>query len=108
MEKKLGGGRVVSQKQFLDNDRKVLVFFTNSGDNQYVFNYFLADDTVEIRECHFANDGRDSFAVYLRRQKLPETFSVNQPEGHDMHRVRSGLDPSPGGRYSPAGHFLHS
>ena len=63
----------------MDNDRKVLVFFTNAGDNQYVFNYFLADDTVEIRECHFANDGRDSFAVYLRRQKLPETFDVNQP-----------------------------
>ena len=44
-----------------------------------MFHYFLADDTVEIREVHFANDGRDSFAVYLRRQKLPETFSVNQP-----------------------------
>jgi hypothetical protein len=79
LEKKLGGGRVASQKQFLDNDRKVLVFFTNSGDNQYVFNYFLADDTVSIRECHFPNDGRDSFSVYLSRQKLPETFSVNQP-----------------------------
>ena len=79
MEKKLGGGRVASQKQFLDNDRKVLVFFTKAGELGYVFNYFLADDTVEIRECHFANDGRDSFAVYLRRQKLPETFAVNQP-----------------------------
>ena len=39
----------------------------------------MADDTVEIREVHFPNDGRDSFSVYLRRQRLPETFDVNQP-----------------------------
>lgn len=63
----------------MDFDRKVLRFFVKSGDLPFVFHYFLADDTVEIREVHFANDGRDSFAVYLRRQKLPETFAVNQP-----------------------------
>lgn len=79
LEKKLGGGRVASQKQFLDNDRKVLRFFTISEDLQFVWHYFLADDTVEIREVHFPNDGRDSFSVYLRRQKLPQTFNVNQP-----------------------------
>lgn len=27
LEKKLGGGRVASQKQFLENDRKVLKFY---------------------------------------------------------------------------------
>jgi len=80
LEKKLGGGRVPSQKQFLDHDRKVLRFFTKSApDLQFVWHYFLADDTVEIREVHFPNDGRDSFSVYLRRQKLPETFDINQP-----------------------------
>lgn len=67
LEKKLGGGRVPSQKQFLDHDRKVLRFFVNSEGLQYVFHYFLADDTVEIREVHFPNDGRDSFSIYLRR-----------------------------------------
>lgn len=79
LEKKLGGGRRPSEKQFLDNDRKVLRFFVKSGELPFIFHYFLADDTIEIREVHFANDGRDSFAVYLRRQKLPETFAVNQP-----------------------------
>lgn len=79
LEKKLGGGKVASQKQFLDFDRKVLVFNVVDGDLQFIWNYFLADDTIEIRECHFPNDGRDSFSVYLRRQKLPETFSVKQP-----------------------------
>jgi hypothetical protein len=28
MEKALGGGKVTSQKQFLDNDRRVLRFYT--------------------------------------------------------------------------------
>lgn len=45
----------------------------------YVIHYYLADDTVEIREVHHANDGRDSFALLLRRQKLPKSFAVNQP-----------------------------
>jgi len=79
LEKKLGGGKVASQKQFLDFDRKVLRFFVLSEGLQFIWHYFLADDTIEIREVHFANDGRDSFSVYLRRQKLPETFDVNQP-----------------------------
>lgn len=30
LEHKLGGGRVHSQKQFLENDRKVLKFFAES------------------------------------------------------------------------------
>ena len=33
------------------------------------------------QECHEANDGRDGFAIYLRRQKLPDRIDVNQP-GH--------------------------
>lgn len=79
LEKALGGGRVVSQKQFLDNDRKVLRFFVKSDDLPFVIHYYLADDTCEIREVHHANDGRDSFALMLKRQKLPQSFAVNQP-----------------------------
>ena len=45
----------------------MLRFFVTSEDLQFVWHYFLADDTVEIREVHFPNDGRDSFSVYLRR-----------------------------------------
>jgi hypothetical protein len=33
LEKKLGGGRVISEKQFLENDRKVLKFYASS-DNE--------------------------------------------------------------------------
>jgi hypothetical protein len=67
LEKSLGGGRVVSQKQFLDNDRKVLRFFTKCDGTPYTVHYYLADDTVEIREVHYQNDGRDSFSLLLRR-----------------------------------------
>jgi hypothetical protein len=79
LEKKLGGGRVVSQKQFLDLDRKVLRFFTKSDDVPFVIHYYLADDTCEINEVHHANDGRDAFARLLKRMKLPQTHAVNQP-----------------------------
>lgn len=58
LEKALGGGKVASQKQFLDNDRRVLRFFTRCQDLPYVVHYYLADDTIEIREVHHSNDGR--------------------------------------------------
>ena len=33
--------------------------------------YFLMDDTIEVRELHDANDGRDPFPVFLRRMRVP-------------------------------------
>lgn len=78
LEHKLGGGRPVPQKQFLENDRKVLKFYVFS-EIPYLMHYYLADDTVEIREINFPNSGRDSFPVFLRRQKLPRKFALNQP-----------------------------
>eukprot|EP00056_Hartaetosiga_gracilis_P007727 m.111589 g.111589 ORF g.111589 m.111589 type:complete len:601 (-) comp12765_c3_seq3:128-1930(-) len=67
-------------KQFLHNDRKVLRFFclwddsqSEFGDKRFmVMHYFLADDTVEIREELGENSGRDGSAVFLRRQRLPK------------------------------------
>lgn len=79
LEHTLGGGRVKSQKQFLDNDRKVLRFYTYSDDEGFIIHYYLADDTVEIREINFANSGKHNFSLLLRRQKLPKAFSVGQP-----------------------------
>jgi len=78
MEHKLGGGRVTSQKQFLENDRKVLRFFAES-EHAYIIHYYLADDTIEIREVNFANSGKDPFPLLLKRQKLPRRLSLNQP-----------------------------
>lgn len=50
---------------------------TNSmfGENRpYIIHYYLADDTVEVREVHKPNDGRDPFPVLIKRQRLPKTF----------------------------------
>jgi len=52
----LGGVRVHSQKQFLDNDRKVLRFFVKCEDMPMVIHYFLSDDSIEVREVHFSNE----------------------------------------------------
>jgi len=64
-------------KQFLVLDRKVLRFYSTWDDpngerrlKAEVF-YFLVDDSVEVREVHEKNDGRDPFPVLLRRQKVP-------------------------------------
>ena len=58
-----------------------LFLFHNSSFQ--IIHYFLADDTVEIREVHEPNDGRDPFPVLLCRQKLakdpkdiPSTFII--------------------------------
>ena len=37
-----------------------------------ILHYYLVDDTVEIREIHEPNDGRDPYPVLLCRQKLPK------------------------------------
>mgnify|MGYP000559289664 CR=1 FL=1 len=55
LECKLSGGKVHSQKQFLENDRKVLKLNAKYDGFNYFIHYFLADDTVEIREIHFNN-----------------------------------------------------
>lgn len=66
--------------QFLTMDRKVLRFFAlwDDADSLYgeirpvTIQYYLVDDTVEIREVHESNSGRDPFPVLLRRQRLPK------------------------------------
>jgi len=66
-------------KQFLELDRKVLKFYCIWDDRDSMFgevipcmlHYYLVDDTMEIREVHSANDGRDPFAVLIGRQRMP-------------------------------------
>lgn len=76
LEHKLGGGRVTSQKQFLENDRKVLYYYNCNlqvlkfyvfSDINYILHYYLADDTIEIKEINSANSGRVPFPMMLRR-----------------------------------------
>lgn len=67
-------------KKFLELDRKVLRFYAAWDDRdamfgeirKYLIHYYLVDDSVEIREIHQPNDGRDPFPILLRRGKLPK------------------------------------
>ncbi len=80
VEHYLGGVRVQSQKQFLDNDRKVLRFYAKCEDLPVVIHYFLADDTVEVQEVHFSNDGCYPYPLLMKRQKLSkQPITVRQP-----------------------------
>ncbi|NXG11865.1 EFHC1 protein, partial [Sakesphorus luctuosus] len=68
--------------QFLTYDTKVLRFYAIWDDTNHPFgdqhhciiHYFLADDTVEVREVYRKNDGRDPFPVLMKRQRLPKTL----------------------------------
>ena len=79
LEKKLGKGKVHSEKQFLENDRKVLRFYASFEKIPHIVHYFLADDSIEVREVSLPNSGRDPFPVTFKRQKLPKKFALNQP-----------------------------
>ncbi|XP_053736475.1 EF-hand domain-containing protein 1-like [Synchiropus splendidus] len=67
--------------QFLTMDRKVLRFFASWEDSDgecrpVTIHYYLVDNTVEIREDHQPNSGRDRFPVVLRRQRLPKRMKA--------------------------------
>ena len=79
LEHRLGGGKVKNQKQFLENDRRVLKFNASHDSLKYIINYYLADDSVEIKELYFPNSGRRKFPLFLKRNKLPKKFSISQP-----------------------------
>jgi len=84
----LGGGHPNGGlEKYIDNDRKVLcldVMWNDTtlcgGTNYYKLNYFLADDTVEVKEIRRQNNGKDPFPLLLRRSKLPkEPFLTHYP-----------------------------
>ncbi|XP_019909313.2 EF-hand domain-containing protein 1 isoform X2 [Esox lucius] len=69
-------------EKFLTKDRQVLRFFALWNDTESLYgetrpvtiHYYLVDDSVEIREVHQPNSGRDPFPVLLRRQRLPKAI----------------------------------
>ena len=102
--------RLDKLKQFLEHDRHVLKFNaiwddTNSmfGDQRSMLvHYFLADDTIEIREVIGPNSGRDSVPVFLKRAKLPKygPLSMYQPGVSTDRTVLNVFGPmGHGGRY---------
>jgi len=96
-------------KQFLDHDRHVLRFFCywDDTDNMFgdpremVLHYFLADDTIEIREVIKPNSGRDATPMFLKRAPLPKDIEqLRQPGEATDRTVLNVFGPTGhGGRY---------
>ncbi|KAJ8004685.1 hypothetical protein DPEC_G00138880 [Dallia pectoralis] len=96
-------------QQFLDHDRNVLRFYCYWDDSENMFgdprelilHYFLADDTIEIREVIYPNSGRDAAPKLLRRSKLPKTtVPSHQPGVITGRTVLNVFGPmGQGGRY---------
>lgn len=88
-EVQLGGGHVnEDMQQFMEWDRKVCRFYAVFDDlllpqferRPFVILYFLADDTIEIREQYPLNCGRAPFPIFFRRRKIPRgPVEVNGP-----------------------------
>ncbi|XP_070539329.1 EF-hand domain-containing family member C2-like [Ptychodera flava] len=102
--------KVDTLKQFLDHDRHVLRFYCywDDTDNMFgdsremILHYFLADDTIEIREVIPANSGRDAAPMFLRRARLPKSApeSLRQPGEITGRTVLNVFGPmGHGGRY---------
>ncbi|XP_043475063.1 EF-hand domain-containing family member C2 [Leptopilina heterotoma] len=74
---------------FLKYDKKVLRFYGywDDRDNLYgevhnlEIHYYLADDTIEIKEILPENSGRDAGPLFLKRSKIPKTFEKIDPIG---------------------------
>ncbi|KAI5941172.1 EF-hand domain-containing protein 1 [Manis javanica] len=72
-------------KQFLTFDKQVLRFYAIWDDTDsmfgecraYVIHYYLMDDTVEIREVHERNNGRDPVPLLMNRQHMPKILAEN-------------------------------
>ncbi|XP_033122586.1 EF-hand domain-containing family member C2-like [Anneissia japonica] len=102
--------KVDTLKQFLDHDRHVLRFYgiwddqdSMFGDaREMVLHYFLADDTVEVKEIIRPNAGRDAAAMFLRRGRLPKAApeALSQPGEVTGRTVLNVFGPmGHGGRY---------
>eukprot|EP01138_Halocafeteria_seosinensis_P013182 gb/GECG01013463.1/.p1 GENE.gb/GECG01013463.1/~~gb/GECG01013463.1/.p1 ORF type:complete len:1200 (+),score=168.95 gb/GECG01013463.1/:1-3600(+) len=89
------------KQQFLQHDKEILRFEAIWDDSPQAFGdirklnllYHLADDTMEILEPAYNNDGRGHFHKILTRQRVPwVSADVKTKNGHlDETRNRLGL-----------------
>lgn len=90
----LKGGRPNKNlDSFLKNDRRVLSFNIlwedtsyDGGDKYYVLNYFLSDNSMEVKEINEANNGKIPFPMLLKRQKLAKTPLLTHYPGMSLKK----------------------
>ena len=74
-------GCTPSQKQFLENDRKVLKYYAIFENEMYIIHYYLCDDCIEVIEVKVANSGKDPFPKLIKRQKIAKEYKI------EIHQV---------------------
>ncbi|XP_033227774.1 EF-hand domain-containing family member C2-like [Belonocnema kinseyi] len=75
--------------KFLQLDKQILRFYGYWDDRESPYgevhnleiHYYLADDTMEIKEILPPNSGRDSGPLFLKRSKIPKFFESVEPIG---------------------------
>ncbi|XP_043275434.1 EF-hand domain-containing family member C2-like [Venturia canescens] len=75
--------------KFLKNDRKVLRFYGYWDDTINAFglihdleiHFFLADDTMELKEINPPDAGRENGAALVKKMKIPKFFTSINPIG---------------------------
>ena len=58
----------------------------------FVVHYYLADDTMEVREVRRRNDGRDPWPLLVRRMPVPKKVRLS-PQAAPHCSIRRGLRP---------------
>lgn len=94
IEVMLKGGRPNKNlESFLKNDRKVLSYSIiwedksyDGGDKTYTLNFFLSDNSVEVKEINEANNGKTPFPMLLKRQKLAKTPILTHCPGMSLKK----------------------
>ncbi|KAF5287565.1 hypothetical protein FQA39_LY15894 [Lamprigera yunnana] len=79
--------------QFLKNDQKVLRFYAYWDDRETLYGYlhhlevqyYLADDTVDIKEVIIDNGGNKSTFTFLKRSKLVKAYKSLPGIGANAH-----------------------
>jgi len=77
-----GSTRRDMREKFLKYANKVLRFYAQWDDRgsmfgqklDYVLNYYLQDDKIEVLEVKKTNSGRDPFPKLVKKQRIPRTF----------------------------------
>jgi EF-hand domain-containing protein 1 len=90
----LKGGRPNKNlESFLKNDRKVLSYSViwedksyDGGDKTYTLNFFLSDNSVEVKEINEPNNGKTPFPMLLKRQKLAKTPILTHCPGMSLKK----------------------
>lgn len=49
-----------------------MLTFDNGLNEQSCYQYYLVNDTLEVRENHTPNDGHDPFPILISRQRIPK------------------------------------